>query len=108
MPRAQKGQRFGGRTKGTPNKSTQAVADKLKEMGADPIDKLARIMNQAFDEGDFELAFKAARELAQYVAPKRKAIEIDADVTIHDEVMELTDEELLQEMKELGFIAPED
>lgn len=105
MPKGQK--KTGGRVKGTPNKATQAVADKLKEMGAEPIETLANIMNRAFEEGDFELAFKAARELAQYVAPKRKAIEIDADITIHDEIEELTDEELLQEMKELGFIPPE-
>jgi uncharacterized pyridoxal phosphate-containing UPF0001 family protein len=96
-----------GRKKGVPNKATQEVVDKLKELNCDPIEGLARIAQMAMDEADLKTAKDAYKELAQYVAPKRKAIEIDADITIHDEIEELTDEELLQEMKELGFIPPE-
>jgi hypothetical protein len=68
----------GGRTKGTPNKRTQAVADRLEALGCDPIEGMARL---AMDE-TVEKSIRAQmyRELAQYVAPKRRAVEVQADV----------------------------
>jgi hypothetical protein len=70
---AKPGERRGGRQKGTPNKRTIAVAEKLEELGCDPIEGMAKI---AMDKNT-ELSFRAQmyKELAQYVAPKRKAIE---------------------------------
>lgn len=73
------GERRGGRQKGTKNKKTQAVIDKLDDMGVDPIKGMADIANQAMAEGDMQLAGQMYRELAQYVAPKRKAVEISGD-----------------------------
>lgn len=69
------GTKTGGRVKGTPNKKTQDVIDKLKAMGCDPIEGMANIAAQAYSEGDLPLAGNMYKELAQYVAPKRKAIE---------------------------------
>jgi len=71
-----KGERRGGRTKGTPNKKTQAVIDQLKEIGCDPIAGMAEIALLARNSDDLTLAGQMYKELAQYVAPKRKAIEI--------------------------------
>lgn len=68
-----------GRKKGTPNKKSVAIQDKLKELGCDPIEGMARIAEQAMDEGDMQLAGSMYKELAQYVAPKRKAVEISGD-----------------------------
>lgn len=65
----------GGRAKGTPNKKTQDVIDKLEELNCDPIEGMARIALEAHDNGDLPLAGNMYKELAQYVAPKRKAIE---------------------------------
>jgi hypothetical protein len=64
------GHKTGGRIKGTPNKRTQAVAETLEALGCDPIEGMARI---AMDE-NAELSIRAQmyKELAQYVAPKRK------------------------------------
>ena len=74
---AKPGERRGGRQKGTPNKRTEAVAEILATIGCDPIGGMARI---AMDE-TAELSIRAQmyKELAQYVAPKRKAIEITGE-----------------------------
>lgn len=83
----------GGRKAGTPNKKTQIVEDILNAIGCNPIENLARIANgepmKAMiglnkDSGDYvvdevpptlEQRLAANKELAQYVYPKRKAIE---------------------------------
>lgn len=85
---ARGGKREGaGRKKGTLNKLLTSVADMLDEMNCNPLQNLARVAN-----GEKHLAQVAAgvlgevyptldqmvaanKELAQYVAPKRKAIE---------------------------------
>jgi hypothetical protein len=75
---AKPGERRGGRSKGTPNKRTEAVAERLEALGCDPIEGMARI---AMDE-TVELSIRAQmyKELAQYVAPKRRAVEMQAEV----------------------------
>ncbi len=64
-----------GRVKGQPNKATKSVIEMLINMGCDPIAGMARIGMDAEAEGDKILAGNMYKELAQYVAPKRKAIE---------------------------------
>lgn len=76
-----KGYRRGGRAKGTPNKRTQSVIDKLAKLDFDPLESLARLAIDAKKEGDKQMEFHASKELAQYVAPKRKAMEMTAEVT---------------------------
>lgn len=71
-----KGKRLGGRSKGTPNKRTQDVIERLKELDCDPIQGMAIIAKRAMDEDDLQLAGQMYKELAQYVAPKRKAVEM--------------------------------
>ena len=67
-----------GRPKGSLGEKTKAVQAKLDELGCDPIEALANI---SMDNSNTpELRFQANKELAQYVAPKRKAIEMDASV----------------------------
>ena len=62
------------RPKGTPNKRTSLVERLLEEMKASPIGHMARLMLD--EDADPRLRFDAAKELAGYIAPKRKAIEI--------------------------------
>lgn len=100
MPKGQK--KTGGRVKGVPNKATQDVIDKLKELNCDPIEGLARIAQMAMDEADLKTAKDAYKELAQYVVPKRKAIEIDMETTVTHEVELLSDDELMAELEALG------
>jgi hypothetical protein len=62
-----------GRPKGSKNKQTLAVTDRLEALGCDPIEGMARI---AMDESaDLSLREQMYKELAQYIAPKRKAVE---------------------------------
>jgi len=95
--------RYGGRTKGTANKSKLPLEEKARELGCDPFEILCR-----FALGDWkglgykeefsfsptqkgevvekpiippELRQKAAAEAAQYLYPKRKAIEHSGEIT---------------------------
>lgn len=107
------GKKWGGRQKGTPNKTTLDLLSQLKAVGCDPLMGMAEIAigecdctlcngegevtgakakaeNAALDEmvvcpkcgGDkretisIETRGQMFKELAQYVAPKRKAIEV--------------------------------
>jgi hypothetical protein len=67
------GVKTGGRRPGTPNRSTAEVKQTLAALGCDPLERMARI-----NTGESQLKTLSAsmyRELAQYVAPKRKALE---------------------------------
>ena len=78
MPRGAKvGERRGGRQTGTPNKRTMAVAERLEALGCDPIEGMAGI---AMDEtAELGLRAQLYKELAHYIAPKRKAIEVTGE-----------------------------
>ena len=65
-----------GRKKGQGNKQSVEIAERLEQMGCDPIEGMARIAQEAEHEGDKALAGNMFKELAQYVAPKRKAVEV--------------------------------
>jgi hypothetical protein len=66
-----------GRPKGVPNKLTSDVADRLAKLKCDPITGMARIaMNK---RNPIEIRGRMYAELAQYIAPKRKALEHSAD-----------------------------
>ena len=65
----------GGRTKGTPNKKTLLVQQQMEDLGFDPIESMIEINRLAMANKDYSLAGQMAKELAQYVYPKRKSIE---------------------------------
>jgi hypothetical protein len=63
----------GGRVRGTPNKATDALVRKLMKLGCDPIEGLAKI---ALDPAtEVSLKVRCFAELAQYIYPKRKAVD---------------------------------
>jgi hypothetical protein len=68
------GRKTGGRTKGTPNKRTIEVRERLVELGCDPIQGMAMIAMNS--DNPPELRGRMFAELAQYTAPKRKAVEV--------------------------------
>ena len=71
------GERRGGGCKGTPNKKTMAVAEVLGELGLDPIKQMGQI---AMDERvEVSIRVQVLKELCQYIAPKRKAVEITGE-----------------------------
>lgn len=70
------GLKTGGRKAGTPNKRTLDVIERLDELGCDPIEGLAKI---ALDpQNPIELRARMFSDLAQYVAPKRRAVDHSA------------------------------
>jgi hypothetical protein len=79
-PMFQKGQpKRGGRVKGTPNKVHGEIEEKLKKLGCDPIAGLAAI---AMDQSvDVKTRAHCYSELAQYIAPKRKALEHSGEIS---------------------------
>ena len=95
---AKDGSKTGGRKKGTPNKRTQDLLDKAREIGRDPFETLLLFSNgdwealgyseekylaSSNEHGDFykytidpSVRASCAERACQYIHPKRKAIEI--------------------------------
>jgi hypothetical protein len=76
-----------GRKKGTPNHITREAAERLEELGCDPIAALAAIAKDAMTS--VELRVRVNCELLQYVYPKRRAVE--ADITSSDGSLSLAE-----------------
>lgn len=81
------GKKTGGRTKGTPNKDTRALKDRLAALYPewDPVLAMAEI---ATTTADPVMQLQACKEVAQYIHPKLKhtehAGEIAKRITIVD------------------------
>jgi hypothetical protein len=74
-----------GRPKGALNKRTRDVIEKLAALHCDPIEGMARL---AMDKANPpELRGRMFAELAQYIAPKRKAVEHSADGATLEELL---------------------
>jgi len=93
----------GGRKKGTPNKrtidvierlnETIDVIERLNELDCDPIAGMAEIAKLAMSEQNLTLAGYMYKELAQYMAPKRKAMEFTVETVREIEAEDLTDQQ---------------
>jgi len=68
------GRKTGGRTAGTPNRKTRDVGELLRSLGCDPIEGMVRIAQD--ERHNPELRGKMYAELARYVYPHRKAVEV--------------------------------
>lgn len=67
------GRKTGGRVAGTPNRKTRDVEELLASLDCDPIRGMAEIARNP--EASLELRGRMNAELAQYLYPKRKAVE---------------------------------
>ena len=90
---SKKGERRGGRQKGTPNKKTLHFIDELGNFK--PVQELLNLYAITKDEN---LKFLIIKEILKYVYPQRKAVEMSAIV----ETTETTQEAFLTHLKELG------
>src|SRR5262245_45921495 len=90
-----KGYKTGGRVKGTPNKRTQDVTERLAELGCDPVEGMAGLAMDPNSSPDLKGRMYA--ELAQYVYPKRRAVE----QTVIDPKDEMTEEEIFARIREI-------
>jgi hypothetical protein len=91
MPQFQKGHaRVGGRKKGTKNKLTTAALERLSELNCDPLEGMAKIA--ADKKNPIELRARMYAELAQYVYPKRRSMELSGvdggAIETHDSAIE--------------------
>lgn len=66
-----------GRQKGVPNKKTQDLMEKCEARGIDVFDLL---LEYVVTPCPMELRFQALKELCQYLYPKRKALDISANL----------------------------
>ena len=62
-----------GRRKGTPNKIAGEAAERLQELGCDPLEGMVEIAMSK--NTPLELRCRMFSELAQYVWPKRKSVD---------------------------------
>lgn len=75
---AAKGHRkWGGRAKGTPNKSTDQLFDICKKHKCDPFEGMVIIAMETHDPGK---RFDRFSKIAEYLYPKRKAIEHSGEI----------------------------
>lgn len=82
----------GGRQKGTPNKAREDLVTMIAKAGCmHPVEGLAKIAQQTFDEGEFTISVQAFKELAQYVTPKLKAIEHSGGIESKDPLVIILD-----------------
>lgn len=92
MPaKGQKGVRHGGRQKGTLNKDAQELLDMIRATGAKhPVEGLARVAVKASKFKDYDLEHKCYKELAQYVLPKRRSVDVTSGGEQLQEVTRIT------------------
>ena len=68
------GHKTGGRTRGAPNRRTQEATQILDELGCNPIRGMAEIAMS--ESHPIELRARMFMELAHYVYPKRKTVDV--------------------------------
>jgi len=91
----------GGRQRGTPNKRTKDAAELLAKMGCSPIMGMATIaMNK---RNPVDLRAKMFAELAPYVFPKRRAVEV-MNPALDDFTKILTDLDTREAARRIAFI----
>tara|TARA_R100000734_G_C3282003_1_gene75417 strand:- start:448 stop:816 length:369 start_codon:yes stop_codon:yes gene_type:complete len=93
--------RVGGRQKGTPNKKTAELQDRVKRfmsgLGVKNFDPLVALAGISVDKATpLKLKVEALKELTQYYHPKRRAIEVSGEQTVNikekqDKIKELDD-----------------
>lgn len=94
------GKKFGGRKKGTPNKSTKETRETFKKVLNDNLDNLDVWLNKVADKNP-EKAINILLKISEFIIPKLNKIEVEE--TPKDEFENMTDEELDAELKRLGI-----
>jgi len=80
----------GGRTKGTPNRSTTVLRDKLAELGCEPIEELVKIARDSATERVLKVHIHSLFLRFTHPVPKA-AGNSDEDATLDESVMTVND-----------------
>lgn len=86
--------RYGGRTKGTPNKKTSTLIDICDRKGINPFEALLDLCTNE----EISVRLAALKEICSYIYPKQKAIEMNANINT----------ELAQKAEEFSQLPPEE
>jgi len=86
-----------GRPTGSPNKRSKEIQERLDAMDVDPIEGMAMIASDPTVTP--ELKFQCFKELAQYVAPKRKSIDM-TQTSVGDMTIEMVNFNEMDENKD--------
>jgi len=84
----------GGRTKGTPNRATSALNEKLEVLGCDPVEGLVKIAQNP--NTPVALKVNIFENLLPYVYPKRKSLADSAEGVGGVAVPSMTPEEAME------------
>lgn len=90
----------GGRAKGVPNKKTLyflSVQETCELKGFSPIDVLIELCTHP----DPSIKIQAAKEVCQYIYPKKKALEVSASLDGNLDVKSSFENQALDELREL-------
>jgi hypothetical protein len=99
MPRGSlPGERRGGREKGTLNKRTQEQIAAVVSSGISPLEYLVGVMRD--ESVDPAIRLDAAAKAAPYVHPRLAATTIDLSPRPSRPLVEMTDEELIERIRE--------
>jgi hypothetical protein len=89
----------GGRTKGTPNRATAALKEKLAALGCDPVEELVRIARDSKTADGAKVLIYST--LMPYVYPKRKVIDDSNEERATVNVETMTPEDALDLARDL-------
>lgn len=91
-----------GRRKGTPNKATQTLMEKCDAKGIDIFEAMLECCTESNNLLD---RFRMYSEIAQYLYPKRRAMEVTGEMNLElskqvEEIKKLTKEEKIEMLKQ--------
>lgn len=92
------GKKFGGRKKGTPNKTTKEIKEAFEMIVDNNLSNIDEWIKNIADDNP-EKAINIILKFAEYVLPKLNKTEYIE--TKDDEYVNITDDELKKEMKEM-------
>lgn len=87
-----KGERRGGRQKGTPNKATSNAKQAIANFVDGNSDRLIGWLERIEQEDGPQDAFKCFASLLEYHVPKLSRAEIEASVSLHEESLKHLDD----------------
>lgn len=92
------GKKFGGRKKGTPNKTTKEIRNAFQLIIDNNLNNIDKWLNK-IAETNPEKAITIILNISEYVLPKLNKVEIEKNAK--DDYENMTDEELDAELKKL-------
>jgi len=101
---SKKGERRGGRQKGTRNKKVREIADKALEEGITPLEVMLKVMRSLYAKQEYVQAAAIAKDAAPYVHPRLQAMELSGKNGGPVQTEDQGVKDLVQSAKEVAFL----